>query len=132
VKHHGLPIKLFVLNNGGYLSIKRTQNRYCGGRHAGVDADSGVSFPELENIAKAYGVDYIRIKSNSGAASAITTILATDGPVVCEVMCDPDQEIAPAVTAEQTPDGLVPKPLEDMYPFLDRQVFKKEMIVKPL
>jgi len=128
-----LPLKLFVWNNDGYLSIRASQNKFFNGRQYGTDKRSGVSFPNLEKIADAYGIPFVKINTTATLKQGLKQALETPGPVLCEVMCIPDQEIIPNVSALKREDGtLVSKPLEDMYPFLDRETFKKEMIVTPL
>ena len=133
VKHYKLPIKLFVWNNNGYLSIRATQTKFFNGRYIGTDKASGVSFPDLKKIASAYGIKYYKISKSSKIDECIDDILLEKEAVICEVMCDPNQEIVPSVQSLKKQDGtMVSKPLEDMYPFLDRNEFSKEMIVKPL
>jgi len=133
VVHYNLPIKLFVWNNDGYLSIRATQNKFFKGRLIGTDKTSGVSFPNLERIAKAYGIHYVRIADNLETEDRIREVLAYPHAVVCEAMCDRDQEIIPSVSSYKRPNGtLASRPLEDMYPFLDREELKREMIIPPL
>lgn len=95
VKHHNLPIKLFVWNNDGYLSIRATQDKYCDGRHIGTDQASGVSFPDVRKIASAYGIRYVKLVQPDDIGKWIRKILEMEGPVVCEVMCKRDQVIVP-------------------------------------
>lgn len=131
--HNRLPVKLFVWNNDGYLSIRATQNNFCDNRLIGTDSTSGVSFPSVEKIAKAYGIKYLKASTPGGLPSAIAKAMAHSGPVLCEVMCPRDQEVVPCSASARLPDGrMVSKPLEDMYPFLDRAEFHKQMIVKPV
>lgn len=131
--HYELPVKLFIWNNDGYLSIRATQSKFFDGRLIGTDASSGVSFPDIQKIAAAYGIKYVCISGANDVDEGIRHTLTHQGPVLCEVKCIRDQEIIPTVSSFRRPDGtLVSKPLEDMYPFLDREEFKKHMIVKPL
>ena len=133
IVHHNLPIKTFVWNNDGYLSIRATQRKFFQGRFIGTDSQSGVSFPSLEKIAGAYGMKFFRLESSRTLLEDLKPVLDFPGPVLCEVMCIRDQEIVPAVSALQRPDGtLVSRPLEDMYPFLDREEFRSEMVIEPL
>ena len=133
IVHHDLPIKLFVWNNDGYLSIRASQRKFFNGRLIGSDRSSGVSFPELKKIAEAYGIQYFRAEGSSTLDRDIDEVLAFPKAAICEVMCLADQEIKPSVSAYVKPDGsMVSKPLEDMYPFLDRREFLANMIVKPL
>lgn len=132
VKHYDLPIKLFVYNNDGYLSIKITQDTYMAGRHVASDAKSGVSCPDLMKVARAYGIKAVRMRNNKEIDARIKEVLAYKGPVVCEVMMDPNQPLTPKLTADRRPDGsILAKPLEDLYPFLPREEFMENMFIKP-
>jgi len=131
IKHHNLPIKLFVLNNGGYLSMRNTQNAFFK-RLTGATPETGVSFPSVAKIAQAYEITYFRIENSEETPKIIEEFLAYTGPAICEVMCLYEQSIL-TVASKQLPDGtFVSRPLEDMHPFLSREEFNREMIVKPL
>lgn len=133
IVHYNLPLKLFVWNNNGYLSIRATQRKFFDGRAIGTDKDSGISFPEIEKIALAYGIKYFIAKDVSELDLVLESVMNYKGPVLCEIMCPENQEIIPATASLRREDGtMVSKPLEDMYPFLSREEFKKEMINKPL
>ncbi|KKQ40671.1 MAG: Thiamine pyrophosphate protein TPP binding domain protein [Candidatus Magasanikbacteria bacterium GW2011_GWA2_37_8] len=133
IVHYNLPIKLFVFNNQGYLSIKHTQNAYFDGFFVGCDASSGVSLPDFKKIATAYGMSSVQISNQTNLAEQISEAIKKPGPMIIEIMMDPMQPFMPRVTTEKKADGrLVSKPLEDMWPFLDREEFKKEMIIKPV
>ena len=131
--HHQFPVKLVVWNNNGYLSIRATQRKFFGGRELGTDPRSGVSFPSTEKIADAYGIPFHRVSEPALLDAALDLLMAAKGPMILEVMCPQNQEIIPTASSKKLPDGrMVSKPLEDMYPFLDRQEFLANMIVKPL
>jgi acetolactate synthase I/II/III large subunit len=133
VKHYNLPVKLFVWNNNGYLSIRATQDKFFDGRRIGTDPTSGLSFPEVEKIAHAYDIPYVKITNVAELREKISNIIFLEGPVICEVMCPEFQEIIPAVSAVKNADGsMSSKPIEDMYPYLERKEFYEEMINKPL
>lgn len=133
VKHYDLPVKLIIWNNNGYLSIRATQDKFFNGRRIGTDAQSGVSFPEVKKIAKAYDLPYVKINNVAELQEKLKKVVAAIGPVVCEVICPENQEIIPAVGAIKNADGsMTSKPIEDMSPFLDRSEFLSEMIVKPI
>jgi acetolactate synthase-1/2/3 large subunit len=128
-----LPIKIFVWNNDGYLSIRATQRKFFEGRSIGTGPDSGVTFPSLKKIADAYGIIYTRVHADGQMDSEIRKSLFIDGPVLCEVICTRDEEIVPTLMGFKQEDGsIVARPLEDMYPFMDRETFERNMIVKPL
>ncbi len=133
IKHHNYPIKIFVLNNEGYLSIRTTQRKFFNDRFVGTDEASGISFPEIENIANAYGIKYFSLKNNKEVENDISGVLNYSGPAICEVMCRKWDKVLPTISAKKLPDGrMVSKPLEDMFPFLTREEFGDNMIVEPL
>ena len=126
-------VKLFVWNNSGYLSIRTTQKKFFEGRFIGVDKDSGVSLPDIKKITDAYGIKYFKIETVEDLEEGIQNVLDWDGPVVCEVICQKWQEVVPTMQGRKNPDGTISAPpLEDMYPFLSREEFHDNMIVKPL
>lgn len=119
VIHNRLPMKLFVLNNNGYHSIRQTQSHFFPGRFTGIDRKSGVSFPDLSKIAEAYGFPFTRIDSAAGAEEKIGGILKSAGPALCEVVVDPKQNFEPKSASKLLPNGsMVSTELDDMYPFL--------------
>jgi acetolactate synthase-1/2/3 large subunit len=126
--HHKLPIKIFVLNNEGYASIRQTQDSFFGGNRVACNKESGVSFPDMSKIAAAYGIYFEIIENNDDMQAKIENILAMKGPVICEVRLVPGYIFAPKSSSERKPDGrMVSKPLEDMYPFLERDEFDSNM-----
>jgi|688.fasta_scaffold36867_3 acetolactate synthase-1/2/3 large subunit len=133
IVNYNLPIKLFVLNNGGYLSIRNTMDKFFESRYYGTDSKSGLSFPEIKKIARAYGIPFYKLKTSNDLKNKLSTILNLSGPVLIEVMCPFKQDIVPSSSTKQNEDGkLVSQPLENMFPFLSEDEFKNEMIVKPL
>src|SRR3989338_8030669 len=90
-----LPIKVFVLNNNGYASIRNTHNRLFAGRLVCCDPSSGLTLPDTCKIASTYGLKAIRILNQKNLRQEVSEVLNTDGPVVCEVMVDPDLQMAP-------------------------------------
>jgi acetolactate synthase-1/2/3 large subunit len=133
VWHHKLPIKLFVFSNEGYTSIKHTQTQFFNGHLVGSDPASGVSCPDTLKIAEGYGIPAARVSDHSDLREAIRAALSFDGPFVLDVTIDPMHPIEPRCKSERLPNGrMVSKPLEDMYPYLDRELFRREMIVRPV
>lgn len=131
IVHHHLPIKIFVLNNNGYLSIKQTQKNLFNGRFVASGPESGVSLPNIIKIAKAYGIKTEKISSHKEMDKKIKKVLFSDKPVICEVLLSPDQEFLPKASSKQLPDGsFISRPLEDMYPFLSKEELKQNMIIK--
>jgi acetolactate synthase-1/2/3 large subunit len=133
IDFHKLPIKIFVLNNEGYLAMRITQDTYFEGRYIASDPRDGISFPNLCRVAEAYGVKTVKLDNENNMSAKIGEILSMPGPVLCEVFMDPKQTLYPKLSSEVKPDGkIVSKPLEDLYPFLSRDEFKKNMMIKPL
>ncbi len=133
VRRLNLPIKFFVLNNDGYGSIRATQRSYFQNRFVGSHPASGLTLPNALKLGQAYGIRTARIADHSQLREVIRQVLQTEGPVLCEVMISPDQFTSPKVASMQRADGsMVSKPLEDMWPFLDRDEFHANMIVAPL
>ena len=128
--HHRLPVKVFVLNNNGYLSIRTTQSNFFG-RLVGESAASGVSFPDTVKLGQAYGIPSWRI-DRPEFADQIGQALESTGPALCEVMLDPAQVFEPKLSSKQLPDGrMVSAPLEDMFPFLDRDELLSNLLIPP-
>ena len=125
-------IKLFIMNNGGYSSIRQLQNTSFRGRLIGCDPQSGLGMPNFENVIKAFGLQYARLEGSDNLPQKIADVLAMDGCVVCEVMCVLEQEFMMVTTAMNSKRRMVMRPLEDQAPFLDRELFTKEMIITPL
>ncbi len=128
---HYLPIKIFVINNGGYHSIRQTQKNFFGEPLIGIGVDSGdLSFPSLEKLAWAYGFPYVSIHNNEEIGEKTEETLAMDGPVICEVFVTLDQNFEPKSAAKRLPDGtLVSPPLEDLAPFLPDEEMDRIMII---
>jgi acetolactate synthase-1/2/3 large subunit len=127
-----LPIKLFVLNNDGYASIRTSQSRYFG-RLAGADASSGVTLPALEGIARAYGIPYATITNDHELQRQVRELIDAPGPCLIEVKTPREEPRAPSLSSMRKPDGsMVSKPLEDLWPFLPREEFLENMIIPPL
>lgn len=131
--HNQLPIKIFMYNNNGYLSIRITQKNYFSGHFVGESAQSGISLPDMKKVAKVYGFKVYTIANNKEAEEKLPKILREKGPVFCEVLLDSNEEIGPKVASYKKPDGtIVSKPLEDLSPFLPREEFLSNMIIEPI
>jgi len=127
--HHKLPVKLIVLNNGGYLSMRQTQSNFFG-RLIGAGPSSGVSFPDYTRVANAYGIPAVRI-DHVDCLQQLWTLLDAPGPALCEIVVDPAQEFEPRLRSRQLPDGTIVSPaLEDMYPFLEPDELASNLLVK--
>ncbi len=124
--HNKIPIKIFIFNNGGYLTIKQTQQLGFKGRLMGSTKTSGLSFPDYEKIAKSHKLNYFIIKNQIRLNSKIKSILTVKKPLICEVLMDPNEEQIPKAINKKNKDGKsIPTVFEDMYPFLSRSDFQK-------
>jgi acetolactate synthase-1/2/3 large subunit len=133
VRRLNLPIKYFVLCNGGYASIMTTQRNYFQGRYVGSEPSSHLTLPNVLRVAEAYGIATAHITDHQGIREKVREVLAHDGPIVCAVDVPADQPTAPRVTSSVRPDGrIVSKPMEDMWPLLSREEFLANMIVPPV
>ncbi|MEG0784018.1 MAG: thiamine pyrophosphate-binding protein [Christensenella sp.] len=126
-----LPIKLFVINNEGYHSIRQTQNSFFGKPLVGIGPESGdLSFPDMEKIAWAYGYPFVRCASNDNMGEAIEKTLNESGYAICEIMVTAEQNFEPKSASRRLEDGtIVSPPLEDLAPFLPREELKENMII---
>jgi acetolactate synthase-1/2/3 large subunit len=127
---HGLPIKIFILNNQGYHSIRQTQRGFFPDNVVGCGADSGLSFPSFEKLAAAFGIPYEQCSSHVQLESRIGRALVAEGPTICEVMLDLDQGFAPRSTSRRLTTGeIISAPLEDMAPLLSREELQENMML---
>ncbi|MFA6081573.1 MAG: thiamine pyrophosphate-binding protein [Patescibacteria group bacterium] len=128
IKHYKLPIKIFVFNNGGYESIRYTQDNLFHGRLVGSDKTTGVSNPDFNLLAKAHSLPYVKINNNGEIIKKIKEVLKITGPVLCEVNIDYKQKRMPKAASFKRSDGKIEsKPLEDMWPFLPKEEIEKNM-----
>ena len=127
-----LPIKIFMINNNGYHSIRITQTNLFGHHtKVGIGPESGdLSFPEFEKIATAFGYRYLGAHSNAEMIAAVDEALAMEGPVFVEIFTDTKQVWEPKSSTKRLEDGtLVSPPLEDLAPFLPREELEKIMFI---
>jgi acetolactate synthase-1/2/3 large subunit len=128
-----LPVKFFVLNNDGYASIRASQTGHFGRHNIGCDAGTGLTVPNLSRVAAAYGIPAVVIEDQRNLRQDVRRVLAMQGPVLVDVRVIADEMRAPRTQSYQKPDGsMASSPLEDMFPFLPREEFLANMIVKPL
>ena len=133
LKYHSLNIKLFVMDNGGYFSIHQTQKKFFNGNYVGESEQSGLSFTDIEKLACAFGVAYYKLETIQQCEEKLEEILNRKGPVLIEVRVTENMEVIPTNASLMREDGImISKPLEDMYPFFDRNEFKENMIIKPI
>ena len=125
-------IKIVIMNNNGYSGVRHGQRAHFRGKTIGTDPSNGLDLPDYGKIAAAFGIAYYRVENTGQIDQGIDQILASEGPFICEVMCDPDQfDLHNAlVTYGKRKFGF--RPIEDQSPFIDRETFFREMIVEPL
>ncbi len=129
---YGGNTKIFVVNNNVYAIIRRRQKELFRRRTIGTDATNGVKCPEFEKVAECFGVKYRRIESSTNLAAEVASVLTEEGPVLCEVMGLEDQQYVEVGYARNSDRKFVRRPLEDQWPFLERELFLREMIVAPV
>ena len=130
--YNKLPVRIFVINNGGYHSIRQTQRNYFPDKPlVGIGPESGdLGFPELEKLAAAYGYPYYLLRTNDEIREKLDEVLSAPAPLICEVTVDTKQSYEPKNSAKQLADGtMVSPPLEDMKPFLSDEEMAENMIV---
>lgn len=124
VVYNKLNLKIFIMNNNGYHSIRQTQTNLFTPPLVGVCDGNGLSFPDLEKIAAAYGIRFVRISDSSEIEEKTIEALSGNGPVLCEVVLSDKQNFSPKLSSKVLPDGkIVSPPIDDMFPFLDREEF---------
>ena len=130
VRRLNLPIKFFVLNNNGYVSIRNTQETHFDKRFVASGEQSGLTLPSLQKNAQAYNIPYCRLETAEDLG-AIKGILNQEGPLICEVMLPETHVTAPKASVYKNKDGqFMAKPMEDLAPFLDRDEFKANMFIE--
>jgi acetolactate synthase-1/2/3 large subunit len=131
ILEYKLPIKTFILNNGGYLSIRNSQKNYFNQRFIGEGPESGVTFPDSLKISQAYGMEAVRISKYDELKSTLKHVLDNPRAVLCDVICPREQPIIPTLSSRVNADGsMSSRPLEDMAPFLDREEYRSNLLVK--
>jgi acetolactate synthase-1/2/3 large subunit len=129
---HNIPAKIFVINNNMYAVIRKRQKDLFRDRTIGNDPSDGVSSPDFEKIAKCFGLEYQKISTAGELDENLDKVLQMKGTVLCEVLCTEEQKYFHSSYALNQKKKLVKRPIEDLSPFLDRDLFLKEMIVEPI
>ena len=126
IAHNSLNLKIILINNNGYHSIRQTQRNLFKPPFIGIDENSGVGFPDFSKLAEAFGMHYYKLEEESQCSSVLEQALKCEGACICEVVVDPEQNFAPKSSSKVLPDGRIVSPsLDDMAPFLDREEFEK-------
>ena len=126
IREHNLPIKIIILNNDGYLSIKNTQSKFYEGRVHGVDSKTGVLFPDFEDITLAFDIFYMSIGNSMSINRDFDIYLSDEYPIIFNCICTPDQQVLPSQSFKNGKQA----PLHDMIPFLSDEELAAEMVVK--
>ncbi len=133
IRYQCLPIKIVVINNNVYSIIRRRQKDLFRRRTIGTDPENGVSCPEFKDVAKCFGLPYIRIEGVKELSAGLTQLMDCEGPVICEIMGRADQGyIEVGQTKSSVEKKFVRRPLEDQQPFLPRDKFTSEMLIDPI
>lgn len=129
IKHHNLPIKIFVINNDGYISMKQTQGNFFEGRLTAADSTSGLTCPDFVEVAKGFKIKSFRLENPQEIEQTVQKVLDSNEPVICEVIVEKHYNFVPKLSSKKLEDGtMVSSRLEDMFPFLDREEFWENMI----
>ena len=124
IVYNNANVKIFVLNNDGYHSMRQTQKNLFHGELAGVSKENGISFPDMEKIAYAYGIPYVRICDTQSIAKQALLTMESPGPAICEVILDKEQFFEPKLSSKVMPDGKIVSPaIDDLSPFLSREEY---------
>ena len=133
IHHLNIPIKLFVWNNDGYMSIRGAQKNTFNGRYLGSSRESGVTLPDLEKICFAYGIRYVKLEKTEQYETIFNEVLNAKEPIVCEVMCQYEEWILCTWSKRTLDNGdVIRMPIEDMVPLLTREEFYENMIIEPV
>lgn len=129
IGYNKLPIKIFVINNSGYSSIRQTQRNFFNGNMTGSGEDSGVGMPDFEKLAMGFGLNFVKITKPNNIKIETEKVLKMQEPVLCEVMVEKEYAFSPKLSAKKLDDGTMVSPsLEDMFPFLDRKEYEENLI----
>jgi len=128
IAHHQLPIKIFILNNNGYLAISLMQDNLFKGNYIGSNKQSGVSAPDFIKIADAYGFRRFRFNNNEELENRIDDVMKSQGPVLVEIMMTENQLLVPRVQSSKDANGkIISNSLENMFPYLPEEEMKEIM-----
>jgi acetolactate synthase-1/2/3 large subunit len=126
IREHDLPIKIVVINNSGYLSIKNTQSKFYEGRVHGTSPETGVWFPEFKDIAATFDMTYVYIENYESLDTDFELLLSDDDSIMFECICTQDQQVLPSQAFKDGKQA----PLHDMTPFLSDEELQQEMVIK--
>ena len=129
VAYNKLPLKIFVINNAGYSSIRQTQRNFFNGNMTGSGDDRGVSIPDFCKLATGFGLKSVKVSNPKTMKEELSQVLKMREPVICEIMTEKEYAFLPKLSAKKLPDGTMVSPsLEDMFPFLDRDEYNANIL----
>jgi acetolactate synthase-1/2/3 large subunit len=129
IRRLGLPIKILVINNNGYGSIRVSQQRWFD-RTIAADSNSGMTFPDLRKISCSYDINYHYADNEASLLECFRKALNTTTPEIIDIQVPPEEDRIPRLGNYKREDGMMAsRPLEDMFPFLDRSEFEQNMII---
>ena len=132
IVHHGMPIKIIIINNNVYSVIRKRQRDLFRNRTIGTDSENGVSCPDFEKVASCFGIEYEHIENCGKLEEKLQEVISRSGAIICEIECIEEQRYLHTSIGKNSKNRIVKKPLEDLSPFLDREVFYQEMIIEPV
>ena len=132
IRYNNIPAKIFVINNNAYSVIRHRQVELFRSRTIGTDSSNGVGTPDFKKVAHSFEISYVKIDSRTDLDQKLKSVITMEGPVLCEIMGLENQEYISSSYARDSKKRIVIRPIEDQAPYLDREVFLSEMIVKPI
>lgn len=132
IVHYHIPVRIVVINNNAYSVIRTRQKDLFRTRTIGTDPSNGVSCPDFQKVAACFGIPYMAIKEKEQLDAGLKTLMHAAGPIICEVLCEEDQGYICNSHALNAQKRIVNRPLEDQYPYMDRALFTREMVVEPI
>lgn len=132
IAYNKMPIRIIIVNNGIYSVIRKRQVELFRTRTIGTDTENGVSVPDFKKVAECFGLKYMRVDGTSDLKNKFELLMSINEPVICEVMAVHDQEYLRTSATFNSQRRFVYRPIEDLYPWMDRETFVKEMIVEPI
>lgn len=130
IRRDNLPVKMFILDNQGYSTVRNTQTNVFDGHFVGCNENSGLTIGNIKRVAEAYGIKTFMLQHAEDMSATISAVLNYDGPALCTVWVDPAQPIVPRQANYKTQEGqMASRPLEDMRPLLEREELEKIMSI---
>lgn len=132
IAYNRLPLKIIIINNNLYSVIRKRQKDIFRTRTIGTDCENGVGVPRFSDVASAFGIEYMYIDSDSELEANLKRLFTSKNAVICEIKGDPHQDYICCSVARTSERKFVNRPLEDQAPFINREIFLKEMIIDPI